>query len=257
MLALLLRLIAASGLGEGNSLLALLATVSLMSMFAGNLLALLQNNVKRILAYSSIAHLGYLLVPLWPRAWPERVAAGRRCRPRRAAVGFYLVAYFVTMLGAFGVVTVLSPGGRDADSVEDYRGLARRRPLLAGVFTAMLLSLAGIPLTAGFVAKFYILTAGVGAGLWTLAAVLVVNSAIGLFYYLRITVAMYMREPAATIEEAGGTAAEFAAVGRRISPTPAMSIAAGAVLTALTSGLVWLGVYPSPMVDLIRRMLGL
>ena len=129
--------------------------IAIASMTVGNLLALLQNNVKRILAYSSIAHLGYVLVAF--------LAGGARAAE---AVTFYLVAYFITTLGAFGVVSVLSNGERDADSIEDYRGLFWRRPLLAGVFTLMLLSLAGIPLTAGFVAKFFLVAAGASSALW-------------------------------------------------------------------------------------------
>jgi NADH-quinone oxidoreductase subunit N len=156
--------------------------IAIASMFTGNLLALFQSNVKRILAYSSISHLGYILVTL--------LASGAMAA---TAAAFYLSAYFITTLGAFGVVTVLSEKDRDADSMDDYRGLAWRRPWLAGVFTAMLLSLAGIPLTAGFVGKFYVAAAGVGSGLWLLVIILAVNSALGLYYYLRIIVALYMR----------------------------------------------------------------
>ena len=126
-------------------------------MFAGNLLALLQNNVKRILAYSSIAHLGYLIVAF---------EAGGDIAG--FAVAFYLVAYFATMLGAFGVVTMLSTPGNDRGDLGLYRGLFWRRPVIAGVFTVMLLSLAGIPLTAGFIGKFYVVAAGASVSLWLL-----------------------------------------------------------------------------------------
>ena len=137
------------------------AIVSVLSMFTGNLLALFQDNVKRILAYSSIAHLGYLLVALL-------AGAGIRI----AAVSFYFAAYFATMLGAFGIVTVLS-GVKDAEHLGDYRGLFRRRPVAAGIFTLMLLSLAGIPLTGGFIAKFYVMAAGAAFSLWVLVLALV------------------------------------------------------------------------------------
>ena len=120
-----------------------LSIIAVASVFAGNLLALLQNNVKRILAYSSIAHMSYLLV-----AFPIGGSLGG------GAAAFYLVAYFVMTLGAFGVVTLLSERRRDADLLDDYRGLFWRRPALALVFPVMLLSLAGIPLTAGFLGKF-------------------------------------------------------------------------------------------------------
>ena len=204
--------------------------IAIASMFAGNILALLQTNVKRILAYSSIAHLGYLLVAF--QAATQGLAV--------EAVTFYLVAYFITTLGAFGVVTVLSPEGRDADSIDDYRGLFWRRPGLAAIFTVMLMSLAGIPLTAGFLGKFYLLAAGTSSNLWTLVLVLIVTSVIGLFYYLRIVVALY-----ATPEP--GTAP-------RLSPTAeaAISLSSQGILWVLTALLVWFGVYPEQLLELIR-----
>ena len=149
-------------------------------MILGNLLALLQSNVKRLLAYSSIAHMGYLLVAF--------EAGGSRAAE---AVAFYLCAYFITMLGAFGVITVMSEGDREADRLEDYRGLFWRHPAVALIFTATLLSLAGIPLTAGFVGKFYVLASGASAALWLLVLVLVVTSVFGLFYYLRVVVTLF------------------------------------------------------------------
>jgi NADH-quinone oxidoreductase subunit N len=153
------------------------------------------------------------------------------------------------MLGAFGVVTVLSRPDRDADTMDDYRGLAYRRPWLAGVFTAMLLSLAGIPLTAGFIGKFYVLAASASAGLWSLVVILAINSAIGLYYYLRVIVAMYMSQPAAGAQEAGGA-------GSHGAGAPATSFAAGLVLAGLTLCLVWLGVYPSGALSVIEAMVG-
>ncbi len=203
----------------------ILFIIAVASMFAGNLLALLQKNVKRILAYSSISHLGYLLVTL--------LSSGPLAM---SAAAFYLAAYFVTMLGAFGVVTVLSRADRDADSMEEYAGLAWRRPWLAGIFTAMLLSLAGIPLTAGFVGKFYVVAAGVGSALWMLVIILLINSAIGLFYYLRIIIAVY-----STPEESGITTASLSRTG-------------SAILTALAIVLIWLGVYPTPVIEVIERI---
>jgi NADH-quinone oxidoreductase subunit N len=206
-----------------------ISLIAVASMFAGNLLALLQENVKRILAYSSIAHLGYLLV-----AFLTGGVAGVQ------SATFYLVTYVVTILGAFGIVTLLSNGSRDADRLEDYRGLFWRRPVIAGMFTAMLLSLAGIPLTGGFLGKFYIVAAGVSAGQWGLVFVLVLTSAIGLFYYLRILVAIYSRPT-----EAAGESLVF-----RAAPSAAGSL----LLAGLTIFLVWLGVYPSPMLHIIAAM---
>src|SRR5512142_272096 len=155
--ALLFRYFLLVRLQEYRSLVIVFALIAVASMIIGNLLALLQTNVKRILAYSSIAHLGYMLVAF--------LAGGPLAV---TAVAFYLVSYFVTTLGAFGVMTLLSGPYRDAEDISDYRGLFTRRPWLAGIMTAMLLSLAGIPLTSGFVGKFYLVAAGVGSALWIL-----------------------------------------------------------------------------------------
>ncbi len=223
--ALLLRYVGATWVYDSPSALAAISAVAVVSMFAGNVLALLQENVKRILAYSSIAHMGYVLVALLAGA------------PLGAeAVTFYLVAYFVTTLGAFGIVSVLSGPARDADRIADYRGLFWRRPLLGGFFSAALLSLAGMPLTAGFVGKFYVLAAGARARIWFPVVVLVVTSTLGLFYYLRVIVAIYAREP--------GDAPPAA--------SPALPVAGAVALAALAVLLVWLGVYPTPLLRLIR-----
>ena len=222
-LALLLRYFAGLDVRGSQTLFVIFTVASVSSMFVGNLLALLQRNVKRILAYSSIAHLGYLIVAF---------LSGREMAA--TAVGYYLVAYFVTMLGAFGVVTVMSGKDRDADSLEDYRGLASRRPWLAGIFTAMLLSLAGIPLTAGFIGKFYVVAAGAGSALWLLVIMLVVNSAIGLFYYLRIVMILFEEE------------------GEPIKGLPPVSFSGGLVLALLTLLLFWFGIYPAHLARLIQ-----
>lgn len=223
--ALVLRFFIRVDIHRYDALFLIFAIIAVASMFAGNLLALLQKNVKRILAYSSISHLGYLLVTLMATG-PVRVTAS----------AFYLTAYFVTTIGAFGVVTLLSTRERDADSIEDYSGLAWRRPWLGGIFTAMLLSLAGIPLTAGFIAKFYVATAGVGSALWLLVIVLVINSAIGLFYYLRIIAAVY------------------SVPRERITAEQRLSFSGSAVLAALMILLVWFGVYPGPILTIIQKM---
>ena len=200
--------------------------IAIASMAVGNLLALLQDNVKRLLAYSSIAHMGYLLVAF--------EAGGNRAAQ---AVTFYLTAYFITMLGAFGVVTLMSTSARDADRLEDYRGLFWRRPGLALVFTAMLLSLAGIPLTAGFVGKFYVLASGTSSALWTLVLVLVVTSVLGLFYYLRVVVTLFAE----------------AREGAESSALPSLRQAGGYVLIVLSVFLIGLGVYPAPLLSAIEK----
>jgi NADH-quinone oxidoreductase subunit N len=207
------------------SLFLALTAISIASMIAGNFLALLQTNVKRILAYSSIAHLGYLLVAL--------LAGGNLAVP---ASIFYLVSYFISTMSAFGIVSLLSTGERDADALEDYRGLFWRRPWLAAAFSASLFSLAGIPLTAGFVGKFYLLAAGVGSALWLLVVILATTSVAGLFYYLRIIVALYSPPP-----------------GEKIPLlVPTVSWSGGLVLAGLMFLLVWIGVYPSPILHLIQ-----
>ncbi len=227
--SLLLRFFTRFDIHAYQSLFLIFVLIAIASMLVGNLLALMQNNVKRILAYSSIAHLGYLLVAL--------LASGPLAV---TAVAFYLVSYFITTLGAFGVVTVLSTSERDADKIEDYRGLYRRHPWLAGIMTAMLLSLAGIPLTAGFVGKFLLVAAGVSTALWLLVVVLVISSAIGLFYYLRIIVALY-----ATPEPE-----------RAVLVSPSLSVIGSLVLAGLMLLLVWLGIYPAPLIQLIQATIG-
>jgi len=225
---LLLRWSATAGAAWGHPLLVMLAPVAVASMIAGNLLALFQSNLKRLLAYSSIAHLGYALVALLALPTAGGVAA--------EAVTFYLAAYFVTILGAFGLVAALSGTDGEAETIEQVRGLFWRRPWLAALLTAMLLSLAGIPLTAGFVAKFYAAAAAVEGARWVLVLVLAVTSAIGLFYYLRVVVMMF-----ANVDET--------APPKRL---PAVAPAAGLALIALAALLVWLGTWPAPVIDWIQ-----
>jgi NADH-quinone oxidoreductase subunit N len=226
--ALFLRLFAPANIHGNAALFSALSLVAIASMFGGNLLALAQDNIKRILAYSSIAHLGYLLVTF--------LAGGEQAI---AAATFYLVTYFLAVLSAFGVIGVLSSSSRDADAIDDYRGLLWRRPWLAGVLTVALFSLASIPLTAGFIGKVYILITGVGSALWLLSISLVTSSVIGLYYYLRIVVAMYLQP---LPEEEKGLA------------TPLLSLAGGLVLAALTLLLVGLGVYPPPLMRMIQAV---
>ena len=225
--AFLLRYFNAAETGASYPLFVVFSGIAIASMFIGNILALLQKNVKRILAYSSIAHLGYLLVAF--------LAAKTYAF---TAVAFYLVAYFVTTLGAFGIITVLSSGERDADMIDDYSGMAWHRPWLAAVFTAMLLSLAGIPLTAGFIGKFYILKAGAGSSLWLLVIILVINSAIGLAYYLRVVISMF-KHPSADEDPA-------------LSPAP--SLVDTMALALLVLLLFWIGIYPSLFIDIIQSI---
>lgn len=229
MLALLLRLFARVDVTAERSIFMAFAIVAIASMVSGNLLALLQNHVKRILAYSSIAHLGYLIVAF--------LAGGAYAS---AAVTFYLVTYFITTIGAFGVITVLSDSrDGDLDRIEDFRGLFARQPWMAALMAGMLLSLAGIPLTAGFVGKFYVTVAAGSAALWTLLVIMMITSGIGLFYYLRVVVAMFMQPASAT------------AGAERARPVPLTGAVTLAVLAVL---LVWLGVWPAPMMARVRSL---
>jgi len=180
----LLRLIATAIGPETEQVSGVFAIFAVLSMVVGNVMAVIQDNVKRMLAYSSIGHAGVLLVGLATGS-PDGYGA----------VVFYLVVYAFMTLGAFGVVIVLSRRGRESESVDDFKGLARTRPGLAAVMLLFLLSLAGIPGTAGFMAKFNLVVAAVRSDMIWLSVGVVVTSVISLFYYLRIPALMTMHEP--------------------------------------------------------------
>ena len=203
-----------------------------LSMIAGNLLALRQTNVKRILACSSIAHVGYAAVAF--------LALGDTAAH---ALAFYFAGYFAATLGAFGVITLLSTSGsvRERDRLEDYRGLFHTRPALAAVLAVMLLSLAGIPLTAGFLGKVWVFLAGIRAGLWWQTACLVLASAVGLVYYLRIVAVMTAPLPE-------GKDACACATG------PVSAPAVKVLLALLVFATFWLGLYPAPLLRLIEGL---
>src|SRR5262249_45374312 len=144
--------------------------------------------VKRMLAYHSIAHAGYVLVGV--------VATMRQADEAQASVMFYLLAYTASTIGAFGALILCGSRGAEAVSYEDLAGIGKRHPGAALAFSLFLLSLAGVPPTVGFFGKLYIVKGAIGAGLYPLAIVLLLNSALGAYYYLRVLVFMYMREPA-------------------------------------------------------------
>ncbi|MCW1937019.1 NADH-quinone oxidoreductase subunit NuoN [Pseudomonas sp. MDMC_285] len=227
--AVLLRLYQISPAMSGGWLSELLTLIAIASILVGNLLALLQNNLKRLLGYSSIAHFGYLLVAL---------VASKGLAVE--AVGVYLATYVLTSLGAFGVITLMSTpySGRDADALYEYRGLFWRRPYLTAVLTVMMLSLAGIPLTAGFIGKFYVIAAGVEAQLWWLLGAMVLGSAIGVFYYLRVMVTLFMREPN---------------LHRHDAPFDWGQRAGGIMLLVVALLAFFLGVYPQPLLELVQQ----
>ncbi len=228
--ALLLRFLLSFHAAHRGILL-VVSLIAIASMIVGNLLALLQDNVKRILAYSSIAHMGYLLVAV--------LAALRAGNPQLAieAAAFYLVAYFLTTLAAFGVIGALSNSSGEPELVDDYRGLFWRRPAVATVFVFSLFSLAGIPATAGFIGKYYLVAAGASVAVWTPVIVLVASSVIGLFYYLRIVMTLFATPDPLPRAFSG-----------RITPW------SGVVLGVMLAGLVWLGFDPNPMIRLLHSL---
>lgn len=225
--AAFLRLLHEMPLIATGNMLVVLAAIAGLSIVAGNLLALTQTNLKRMLGYSSIAHFGYLLIA---------VVAGLRLQ--QPAVGIYLATYVITTLAAFGVmVQVSSPyQGADADSLHTYRGLFWKRPYLTAVMTVAMLSLAGIPSTAGFIGKFHIVLLGVGAGLWWLLAALVLGSAMGLYYYLRMMVTMYLAEPG---------------LRRFNAPLNWGRTTGGLMLLLMAVLMLLIGIYPQPLISVV------
>jgi NADH-quinone oxidoreductase subunit N len=196
-----------------------LVALSAVTMVVGSVLAIAQDDVKRMLAYSSIAHAGFVLVG---------VAAGNQEGVSGAM--FYLAAYAAMILGAFGVVILVSRVGEERTSLRSYRGLARRNPVLGGLLVLFLLSLAGIPPTAGFMAKFLVFGAAVDAGLEGLVIVAVLASVVAAFFYLRVIVLAYMEDPE-----------EEAVVPTEAGPGWALAVAGVATVV--------LGVFPSLLLD--------
>ena len=199
--------------------------LSVLSLLVGSVLAVVQSDVKRMLAYSSISHAGFILL-------------GVEAASREGVAGalFYLVAYTFMVAGSFGIATVVGGRGDDRHSLSDYRGLARAQPLLAFCFTVLLLAQAGVPLTAGFFAKFYVLEAAVEAGSWPLALVAMISAVIAAFLYLRIIVSMYMADP----DEA--TAEREARLQVPVSATIGLVLAVAFTLVV--------GVFPSQVAEL-------
>jgi len=211
--------------------------LAVLTMFAGNLGALVQNNVKRLLAYSSIAHAGYILVAF---AAVTSMTSGESGSvggvPAYAAVLFYLLSYALVKVGAFTIVSQL--GGKDEKYVtlEDYAGLSQRHPVAAAALSLFLLSLLGLPVTAGFFGKFYVFKAAVNSNLIWLAVLMAVNSIIGAYYYLKVIVAMYMREPS---EDSAATA------------PIAFPATVNIVLAVSAIGTVYFGLFPNQVLRLL------
>jgi NADH-quinone oxidoreductase subunit N len=202
----------------------ILAAIAALTMVLGTVVGVAQSNVKRMLAYSSIAHAGFLLVGL--------VAASEA---GKASILFYLVAYAVTNLGAFGVLATLSTPERPHEHVTDFAGLWHERPGMAALLTVFLLSLGGFPPTVGFVAKWYIVGAAVEQGLVALAILAVLTSVVSVFFYLRIVIVMYMTE-------------NESAARRPAAPALAM---AGLIVALIA--VFYLGVVPGELIAIARQ----
>ena len=228
--AVLMRFALATNVQASPFLMYVFSGIAIASMVFGNILALRQQNIKRLLAYSSIAHFGYLIVAFLPGN-TEGIEASV----------FYLFAYSITILSAFGVVTMLSTRMKDAEDLNIYRGLFWRKPLMAAVLAIALFSLAGIPLTAGFFAKFVVLMSGVNNDLWLPVIVLVLTSVIGLYYYLRIISTLFAQAPAAEVQPK--------------SLHPFFLFASYATLIVLMALICVLGIFPGPAIEGIREFL--
>jgi len=201
----------------------IITALAILSMFVGNLLAIRQQNVKRLLAYSSISNMGYLLVTL--------LIGGEN--GIQAAI-FYIISYVITTLGAFGVITLFSTKQKEAEMLSDYKGLFWKRPWMAFVFTLSMLSLAGIPLTAGFMAKFYLVFEGISASLWLLIISLIVNSVIGLYYYLRVVAVMFSNADEKLL--------------------PSVSFVETGILGLIVVCIIWIGIFPQWILQLISNL---
>jgi NADH-quinone oxidoreductase subunit N len=195
--------------------------LSALSIVAGSILAIAQTDIKRMLAYSSISHAGFVLMGL--------TAAGE---VGIGAALFYLAAYAATVIGAFGVVMVVSSRGERNTSLSSYAGLAQRSPVAAGLLAWFLLSLAGIPPTAGFIAKVAVFRAAVEAGYWPLVLIGVLTSVIAAFFYLRVIVLMFMREPEEDTEPDDGW------LPRVVLAVPAVAVLVFGVFPGLIVGIL-------------------
>jgi NADH-quinone oxidoreductase subunit N len=209
---------------EADALRDVLAAIATLSMIVGNVVAISQTNVKRMLAYSSIAHAGYILVGVI--AANEAGANG---------VLFYLLAYTVMNVGAFGVLSIGESREGENLTFEDYTGLSTRRPLLAGLMALFMFSLAGIPPFAGFFGKYYVFAGAIEAGYTWLAVVGVLMSAVSAYYYLRLVVVMYFKEGTSPMD----------------APVPALSLLA---LVVSAIGILGLGIFPSVVLNLTEKI---
>jgi NADH-quinone oxidoreductase subunit N len=204
-----------------NSITTALLVMAILTMTIGNLVAIVQSNIKRMLAYSSIAHAGYALVGMVAGDW--------------RAVAFYLLSYVLINIGAFGIIALIARRGDKSVEISDYAGIGFLSPVLSSILSLFLLGLAGLPLTGGFMAKLLVFKSAWAGGFHVLVIIAVVNSAISWFYYLRVIVAMFFAEPAAGFKP----------------PVVARSMAAALALAVL--GTLYLGIFPGRILDVLER----
>jgi NADH-quinone oxidoreductase subunit N len=200
----------------------LLCIVSVLSMFIGNLGAIMQTNIKRLIAFSSVSHVGYLLIAIIAKSSLSS-----------SSLMFYMLTYAFMIFGVFGIVILLGRKGDENLEIENYSGLAYKHPIIALTMTIFLLSLGGLPPLAGFVAKFYIFSAALKEGYLILVIIAVLNSAISLYYYLKVIVFMYMKEPVKPFNIT-------------LSPMTLLVIAISVF------GTIQLGIYPDPIISLAQ-----
>ena len=226
-IGLFVRYLLTSGAILVDSIVTIITIIAVLSILVGNFLAVRQVNLKRILGYSSIAHFGYLLIGLISMTYASL-----------GNVTVYVITYVLTTIGAFGAVALMSSPYNNVDeaqSLADYRGLFWRRPVLTATLTVMMLSLAGIPLTAGFIGKFLVVMAAVTTQHWFLAIMIVVGSGIGLYYYLRVMIVMYMTAPEIPRIDADKH------WGQKVG---------GIMVLAAALAVLVIGVYPDPIIKL-------
>ncbi|MEI6413088.1 MAG: NADH-quinone oxidoreductase subunit N [Pseudomonadota bacterium] len=229
-IAVFVRFLIETHVFELPALKPVLSLLAILSILAGNLLALGQRNIKRILGYSSIAHVGYLLAAV-VAATPQGLEA----------TIMYLFAYVMTALGSFGVVSIMSSSessDRDAHGLQDYRGLFWRYPFLALVMANAMLSLTGTPLSVGFIGKFQVAIATVGEGLWGLVAAQIVGSAIGVYYCLRVMITLFLPVPGMSIF---------------VMPHRWRQQTSGLMLLGLSIIMLVVGIWPQPLIHLIQE----
>jgi NADH-quinone oxidoreductase subunit N len=226
--------------------------LAVLSLVVGSVLAVVQTDIKRMLAYSSISHAGYVLIGL-QAASDKGIAASL----------FYLMAYTFMVLGSFAVVTLVGRVGDGRHSLDDYKGLARNRPGLAFAFTIFLLAQAGVPFTSGFLAKFGVIAAAVESESYAIAVIAMVAAVIAAFFYLRVIVVMYMYGDAETAPAAAGVSAEAAegvaaggvatATATAINTRVAIPLGAGVALALCLAFTIGAGLLPEPLLDFARH----